>query len=233
MGIRGFIESNIYAQLILHPIRTLRRIRVALIVEGNFEEIFARQGYLWLLKRLKPDTTLVDIGATVGDTALYFSMSPNVDKVVSFEPSPVLYSKALYYIALSPDKKKIEFNNMAVTSDGKPRLVSSGFAQTNFAENKSKGTGKMISATTLKSLINKLQAKGAKRIAIKCDCEGEEIHLFDNVDLKNVYAMQMECHNYCKELLSKKLKKAGFRITTLMDTDETGSSMIGAYRSNV
>lgn len=232
MGIRGFIQSNIYAQLILHPVKTMMRMRVALIVEGNFEEIFARQGYLWLLNKLKPGTTVIDIGATVGDTALYFSMSPNVDKVISFEPSPVLYSKALYYIALSPDKKKIEFNNMAVTSDGKPRTISSGIAQTDFAKNKSKGSGKMINATTLKSLLSKLRVKGANRIAIKCDCEGEEARLFDNVDLKNVYAMQMECHNYCKESLSKKLKEAGFRITTLMDTDETGSSMIGAYRSN-
>ena len=230
MGIKGFIENNLYVQFFMHPIKTTNHIKNAITIAGNFKEVFAEQGYRWLFDRIKPGTTLIDIGGTTGDTAIYFSMSQNTKKIISFEASPRFSRAAKEIIAMSPNREKIEFNNIAVTSDGLPRVFNTRTSGSDFARNPKMGFGEKVNAATLKSIIEKATATGAKNIAIKCDCEGEESRIFNDANLENVYAMQIECHNGCKPLLSKKLEDNGFKITVLSASPDEQSAIIGAER---
>lgn len=75
------------------------------------------QPYYWLIKQLRPDTTLIDLGTNIGDTAIYFAMSDKVKKVYAYEPIPQTYRVAKENIAKAPEEisKKIILLNAAVT----------------------------------------------------------------------------------------------------------------------
>jgi len=71
-----------------------------------FHEIFIQQPYHWLVERLKPNTTVLDIGANIGDTPVYFSMFPTVKKVVAYEPVLKTYLEGKANINQSPYKTR-------------------------------------------------------------------------------------------------------------------------------
>ena len=70
--------------------------------------------YHWLYDRIRPGTTLLDIGAYIGDTALYFANNSNVKRILSYEPIPAFYNEARKSIAQNPYRGKITISNLAV-----------------------------------------------------------------------------------------------------------------------
>jgi len=69
-------------------INTLLTARQKIKFYSHLNEIFFNQPYYWLWSHAKPHTTLIDIGAFIGDTAVYFAMNPNIDKIIAYEPNP-------------------------------------------------------------------------------------------------------------------------------------------------
>ena len=138
---------------------------------------FMEQQYFWLYSRIRPGTTLIDIGANIGDTAIYFAMNPNVRRVMGYEPVSGLFKEAGKNIGSSPYGKRIRLINEAMT----PSLLGDAL-------------------------------RGLQRVAIKCDCEGAEATMFDDADLSQVYAMQIEYHN-CLSKVRDTLRKKGFRVS--------------------
>jgi len=59
----------------------------------GYRETFIDQQYRWLYDRIKPNTTVMDIGAATGDTAIYFGMHPNAKRIYSWEPDKGQYNK--------------------------------------------------------------------------------------------------------------------------------------------
>jgi hypothetical protein len=82
----------------------------------RFEEIFVLQRYDWLKKRLRPKTVVFDLGANVGDTAIYFAMQDNVEKVVCYEPDEKFCKVFENYIKDNPYKEKIILYKKAINS---------------------------------------------------------------------------------------------------------------------
>lgn len=109
-------------QLILHPKSTYRRIGNAFLFKSAFTEIFIQEEYSWLMKQIRPQTTVLDIGGLIGDTALYFAASKNVKQVISYEPDKRWYDSAIKYTNLSQYKKKITLINSAIQPTGAIRL---------------------------------------------------------------------------------------------------------------
>ena len=70
---------------------TLITARQKIKFYSHLNEIFFNQPYYWLWSQAKPHTTLIDIGAFIGDTATYFAMNSNIDKIIAYEPHPNLY----------------------------------------------------------------------------------------------------------------------------------------------
>lgn len=92
----------------LHPKRSYKEIMLMLEKGDRYRETFASQDYLWLYKQILPQTTVLDIGASIGDTALYFSMHPNVKKVISIENDAYTFSILSSEIASSPFADRIK-----------------------------------------------------------------------------------------------------------------------------
>ncbi len=174
---------------IIHPLKTYRRMQYYYRVSGQFEEIFVRGAYQWLTDRLIGGTTVIDLGANIGDTAIYFAMHPYVNKIFAYEPNSSTYAIATSLIEQNPYRNKISLINKAVRgSDGPP------------SEHEI-------------SLNEILAGQESRAIVIKSDVEGAEHQIFDSkVDhLAGVYAMMIEYHGGPKEL-PKILGSRGFAV---------------------
>ncbi len=169
-------------------------------------ETYIKGEYAQLYKAIKPNTTLIDIGANIGDTAIYFAMNPNVKRVLAFEPIPNNYKRAAENIRKSPFSDKITLFNIGIaekTGSIKISRETDGTPATRLSEIDGRGNTKI----KLRNLNEVL--KGKRKIAIKCDCEGSEADIFNNANLGEVYAIQLEYH-YCYPKVRDALRKNGF-----------------------
>ena len=80
------------------PTRAFRYLFVKMPVFAQkyvpLDEIFIRQEYKWLYERIKSNTTLIDIGAYIGDSAIYFCFNQNIKKILAYELMPNNYNEA-------------------------------------------------------------------------------------------------------------------------------------------
>ena len=114
--------------------------------------------YAWLNDNIKPNTTLLDIGSSIGDTSVYFATNPNVTKVLAYECNKKRYDDSMKVVSTSAIGQKIKFYNIVMDRD---------------------------------SLIDALKTLSSN-VAIKCDIDGGEIGLFDNVNMEKVYIAMLE-----------------------------------------
>jgi FkbM family methyltransferase len=192
-----------------------------------FDELFLDQEYYWLASRLRPNTVLLDLGAHIGDTAIYFAQFKEVAKVIALEPTPLYYNLAKKYTAAVPFASKIRMLNKAVSADGQARRAPAGWYGDSFSQNKGETEGKMIPSDTMKSLLS-----GLRNVAIKCDIEGDEKQIFEDADLSNVYAIEVETHSGFRRAVEKQLMSKGFKVTLIKSkTEYQGVDILGAYKS--
>jgi FkbM family methyltransferase len=171
---------------------------------GSFEEIFVEQPYSWLAKKIRPNTTVIDIGANIGDTAIYFAMIPNVKKVFAYEPNPETFSWAKNLINKSPTRKKITLINKAISSNGGIIRVGKVYAGDKMFSYEN--ATQMEDGIEMESITLKKALKGLRNVVIKSDAEGGEKEIFNKVNLSNVYALIVEYHN-CKSEVIEALRK--------------------------
>ena len=177
----------------------------------TLEGTFMMQEYGWLAEGLRPNTTVLDLGANIGDTPIYFAIFPQVNKVYAYELLPSNYKLAIKYINKTPFlKKKITMYNKGVSPTGRPLKIKDTWAG-------DVGAGQMLNESEegvkVKMDTLKEALKGKKNVIIKCDIEGSEKYLFENVDLSNVYRIQIEWHGEDSEKGIKKVLKAqGFKV---------------------
>ncbi len=187
-------------------LNTVANARQKVKFYNHLSEIIFSQPYYWLYSQAKPHTTLIDIGAFIGDTTAYFAMNPNIDKVIAYEPHPNTFRILSDNIKAMPQQisQKIILKNVAITD-------KQGYVSNNMGE--ITGTNKVLEAKTgIKSVTLKGELEGLRNIVIKSDCEGCEYQIFKNIeDLKNVYAIQMEYHKGYS-MLENVLKGGGERV---------------------
>lgn len=160
----------------------------------HLKEIFLDEEYRWLSERLKPGTTLIDIGAFIGDSAVYFSMQANVKRVVAYEPMPGTYSEGIKVLRERKDGKILYYNKAVGATDQTIKLPSKRQGGIAAASKLSGKNGK----TEIQMIVLEEALRGHKKVAIKCDVEGDEYNIF--MDKKSgtfdeVYAMIMEIHH--------------------------------------
>lgn len=59
------------------------------------DNVFIQQEYRWLYDRIRSNTTLIDIGAFHGETAIYFSMNERIKRIYAIEPSKTSYKQLI------------------------------------------------------------------------------------------------------------------------------------------
>lgn len=174
----------------------------------QLEETFIKQEYGWLYRAIQPNTTLIDLGADIGDMAIFFATNPNVKRVMAYEMLPQNARIARELIEKSPYKKKIHLFNRAVSNSNETIRISKDIGATNGTslEEAVAGEGFVSKTATLNSIL-----KGLKKVAIKCDIEGMETKIFVGANLNEVYAIMLETHDYKHNLILTQLKAKGFK----------------------
>lgn len=177
------------------------------IVNGDIIGVFFKEDYSFL----EPEgATIIDIGANIGDTAIYFALN-NAKEIIALEPYLYSYKYALKNIKTNNLNKKIILLNAGYGKDSEiivdQSQTTSGLSLLN-GSNK----GSRINLYSLKTLINSYNKYD--NLLLKMDCEGCEYNLLneDNNTLRKFRRIQIEYHYGYKNLESK-LKEAGFEVT--------------------
>jgi len=157
---------------------------------------------------------VLDIGAYIGDTALYYARRGAF--VVAVEPLPSNYRAMLKNIELNPDlKSRIVPINVAVgPEDGYVEFAYSGSVN-GAASMYCSGRHKVkVRSVRLSSLIKEINARGIdlnkfKFKALKMDCKGCEYDIIHEPDaLKLFDIIKIEYSGYLKNKTYHQLKKA-------------------------
>lgn len=178
---------------------------------------------------------VLDIGANICDTPLYFAQRENIKKVYAYEPMPRTYAIARHNLDLNPRyAPKIQLENAGLgvkTEDIQMPFnypEGSGSASTVvinqahrdylgrfFSDSVLKNSGGTIHILDATEVLRDIRRKHAHEfLFVKCDCEGaewailktwEDHHLLGEVD-----GISMEFHYGSPEPLLASLTKSGF-----------------------
>ena len=129
--------------LVMHGLQTV----------GDLGSCFAREEY----KFLKPDDKVViDIGTTMGDTAIYFALN-SAKKVIALEPVPYSFNLAVKNIKENNLEDKVELLNAGYGLEG-DIIVDENYSGQNLIPF---DKGKKIKLYSLKSLVEKFKIENA------------------------------------------------------------------------
>lgn len=170
---------------------------------------------------------LIDIGANIGDTALYFANKGY--NVFAFEPLPQICEIAYKNIDLNPNlKEKIKFFNKAVSYKNGTLTISYDESNSALTGEFNKSDKKVeVEAITIDDIINEFQIKPD---VLKIDCEGCEVGIIKNCDLSMFSEIIMEYHtNFTsvpEDTLINILEKQGFNLTNIRKGETEGTGII-------
>ena len=156
---------------------------------------------------------VVDVGAYVDDTAMYYVLSEKARHVYAFEPFPYLYQLAVKNVRANKLDKKITTYNAAVSgSAGKVSLnrdfTSFGIVDSTMMDDSRKGGVRVVS---LDSIVKQLKIKKG---ALKVDCEGCEYSIFarsSSKALRSFELIHVEYHYGYRDIVER-LSKEGFKV---------------------
>ena len=184
--------------------------------------VFIKQVYRWLVEDIRPGTTVIDIGAFIGETAIYFAQYEGINKVIAYEPYPFLFEQAEKNIALSGLSHKIQLFNAALAEINSILLVSKTHEADLGSELKDSKNGKPIRIYSLNEIL-----KGSTNVIIKSNCEGSEHKIFNNSsNLESVYKIEMHYH-YGVQQLEKILGEKGFKVKIQKEEDDLFKGEMG------
>jgi len=154
------------------------------------------------------DKTVIDCGAAIGDSAIYFSLK-GAKRVIAIEAYPKIAKVAEENVKLN-NLTNIQIVNAACGIDGFITVDSRlGGGPTPLINT---NNGYTVPSYSLKSIIKNFQIE--KGSVLKLDCEGCEYYFIlneDNSILEYFDQIAMEYH-YGYSLLKRKLENAGFKV---------------------
>ncbi len=174
---------------------------------GMIKEQFLDNQYGWLGVK---GEEVIDIGANVGDTAIYFA-AEGAKHVYALEPYPYSYDLAKKNVSESNLVNKVTLLNVACSDKKSTIKILEGHKNLGDSDIKISETGKEIEVTTLDDLVKEYKTKGA---LLKMDCEGCEYSIILNASadtLRNFKKIMIEYHYGYKNLYDK-LSESGFSV---------------------
>lgn len=175
---------------------------------GLITEQFIEEQYKWLDVKGKD---VIDIGASVGDTAIYFALN-GARHVYAFEPYSYSYKLALKNIKLNGLQNKITLLNEGCGGKECSISIDINYQNTVSTELKEFNKGKEIKVITLRSIIKRFDIRDSAILKVDCEgCEYGTLLKSQNSDLRKFQQIQFEYH-YGYLNLKKKLEEAGFIV---------------------
>ena len=190
---------------------------------GDLATIFISRDYDILNVK---DKVVIDIGANVGDTPVYFALR-GARKVIAFEPFPYLFSLAKKNVEENGLQDRVILVNAGCGYDGKVRVREDVDPAVDI-QLVDYGTGIEIPIYSLNSIVKMFNIENA---VLKVDCEGCEYELFKgatNETLSKFEQIMIEYHYGYKELV-KRLKEANFKVKFTIPKFNKDTKMIIGY----
>jgi len=167
------------------------------------------------------NSTVVDVGAFIGDTAAYFA-SKGAKKVLAFEAAPPIFEIAQENIKMNKLQNTVEIRNKAVTArEGEIELSfynsQPGSSSIIFKDYLAlRSTNYQVKTTTLTEIMKEVKYVDV----LKIDCEGAEYQILplasNEGNLKNISNIIIEIHGPPRQILDI-LKANQFRIVKLLN----------------
>ncbi len=193
-------------------------------INGGINEIFGRRDYEF---GTLTDSIFIDVGANVGDSALYAALNPDIKKVYSYEPFKTTYNMALENIDLNPElKQKIliynygwgekdcEINITEFEESGSSINSTSDFFLQSCKEKRKNSFAKVVIKEAAGILKNIMINNPKCNFILKMDIEGTEYDCFHNLQkndlLKYIDVIFLEWHKRGYEELTDILEKNSF-----------------------
>jgi len=174
---------------------------------GDIAAIFFENQYDFLVVK---DKVVVDIGANIGDTSIYFALR-GAKKVIAIEPLPLNYESAKKNIQLNELRSKIDLQLAGCSNKiGYIEIDSEKSGMFYFAESE-KDSSVRIPLVTLDNICKKYDIHSG---ILKIDCEGCEYEVIlstSDETLRRFNGIQIEYHFGYKNL-KRKLEKTGFKV---------------------
>lgn len=169
---------------------------------------FMLDQYQWLKAK---ERDVVDIGACIGDTAIYFALN-GARHVYSFEPYPYSFKIADKNIRLNGLSDKITMVNEGCGSRNRFISVDNGFQSDELSSMKDFGKGQRIKVVTLERIVRRY---GIEDALLKVDCEGSEYDILLNArkDVLRKFSRIMVEYHYGYRNLKQKLENSGFKVS--------------------
>jgi FkbM family methyltransferase len=177
------------------------------IVNGDIVHVFFKEDYKFLNFE---NSTIIDIGANIGDTAIYFCLN-NAKRVIALEPFPYSYKYALLNITSNNMNDKIEIINAGYGHDSEVNVKDKKSNGSSLLETSDNGI--KINIYSLETLLKKYNFNDNNNLLLKMDCEGCEYNLLEeSIDmLRKFKRIEIEFH-YGYRNLESKLKESGFSV---------------------
>jgi FkbM family methyltransferase len=156
---------------------------------------------------------VVDVGAYLDNTAIYYALSQKAKHVYAFEPYPYIFNTAVRSVKANKLGKMITTYNTAVSG-------VSGCAQldknlTSFGMVDAQKSGKQKGGIKVISLDSVVRSLGIKHGALKVDCEGCEYSIFSHSSgktLRSFDIIHVEYHYGYVDIVER-LRAEGFDVT--------------------
>ena len=165
---------------------------------------------------------VVDIGASFGDSAIYFS-ARGAKHVYAFELYPSSYALGVRNVAANSMKKRITFLNEGCGPRSGSILIDPKQISTVFGKAKSARKGKRVKISTLEGIVKRYKIGNG---LLKVDCEGAEYEIIlgaKDSTLKRFTQMIIEYHHGYRDLVER-LDAAGFECTHTMPREMAGGA---------
>jgi len=176
----------------------------------TFNEVIKEQVYKNILAKLKDCETVVDLGANIGLTSLYFASHYPSSKLLAVEPNPGTYKMLAANLKELIDSGRCQTLKAAVWGRKKALVADHSHAPDHYSafvtkEATGEDTGEDTGEETMMGLPIQeiINDSGFKKIdLLKVDIEGAEVELFkgDVNWLRHVNSIAIEFHGDSREM---------------------------------
>lgn len=174
---------------------------------GDVGTVFLREGYQTLPVK---DRTVIDIGASIGDSAIYFAIK-GAKKVIALEPFLLNYELAKKNIIENKLDNKIHLL-LAGCSNKNEKITISGTGLGSQSDISKSKQGNEISLMSLEEILNQFNVDSA---ILKMDCEGCEYDsiLDSSKEVLQKFDLMFIEYHYGYINLKEKLEQCGFEVS--------------------
>lgn len=216
-------------------------------LSGVYETIVCK-AYEFYLNTKK--SIVFDVGANIGDSALYFLKNPEIHKVFAYEPFKETYDKAKNNLKDYLDSPRLQLNNFGLSNVNESRTLSIsggmsiGLSTDCEALKKNEqllcidGTNQIETTVMVKNAAEELRPiiaenAGICNVILKMDCEGEEYVIMEELDktelIEEMDLIMLEWHYRDEKELVDILIKNHFKYVLQRKSIDLG--LIWAWRS--